>query len=221
MKLRNLGSENVWDYENGFYWFSSATRLSKLLAHYELYKSIAGLPGDIFELGVYKAASLVRLATFRRALENDFSRKIVGFDAFGKFPTDNLEHDDDAEFIESFENTGGDGLSQDEVEAILRGKEFANVDLWKGNIFDTVPSYLKQNPQTRIALLHLDMDVEEPTAFALEQLWDRVVRGGIVMIDDYNTVAGATRAVDAFFAEKDQQVEKLSYYSVPSFVVKK
>ena len=33
-------------------------------------------------LGVSKGASLVRFATFRDALENDFARKIVGFDAF-------------------------------------------------------------------------------------------------------------------------------------------
>jgi hypothetical protein len=58
-QIRGLSGKNVWDYENGFYWFSSPARLNKLLAHYDLYKSIVGLPGDIFELGVYKAASLV------------------------------------------------------------------------------------------------------------------------------------------------------------------
>jgi hypothetical protein len=98
-QIRGLSDGNVWDYENGFYWFSSPTRLNKMLAHYELYKSIVGLPGDIFELGVYKAASLIRLATFRNLLENDFSRKIVGFDAFGKFPKDQLSQQHDLTFI--------------------------------------------------------------------------------------------------------------------------
>ena len=75
-----MNRSGVWDYENGFYWFSSKTRLNKLLAHYELYKTIATIPGHIFGLGVNKSSSLVRFCTFRDALENDYSRKIVGFD---------------------------------------------------------------------------------------------------------------------------------------------
>jgi len=32
-------TEKCWDYENGFYLTSHVTRLSKMLAHYELYKT--------------------------------------------------------------------------------------------------------------------------------------------------------------------------------------
>jgi hypothetical protein len=31
MKIRDLDEEKKWDYENGFYWFSSSSRLNKLL----------------------------------------------------------------------------------------------------------------------------------------------------------------------------------------------
>lgn len=41
-------------YENGFYLTSQPYRLGNMLAHYELYKMIVGLPGDIIELGVFK-----------------------------------------------------------------------------------------------------------------------------------------------------------------------
>jgi hypothetical protein len=51
MKIKNLEKENIWDYENGFYWFAKNDRLSKLLSRYELYKSIKPLAGDIVELG--------------------------------------------------------------------------------------------------------------------------------------------------------------------------
>ena len=33
-------TEDVWDYENGFLWYSDLARLNKLLAQYELYKRI-------------------------------------------------------------------------------------------------------------------------------------------------------------------------------------
>ena len=215
-----MNRSGIWDYENGFYWFSSKTRLNKLLAHYELYKIIATIPGHIFELGVYKGASFVRFCTFRDALENDYSRKIVGFDAFGEFPTDNLEMKDDLAFIESFEGAGGHGLNKDEVEDILSEKGFENFELIKGNVFDTLPKYLSANPETRIALLHLDMDVKEPSDFALELLYERIVPGGLIVFDDYNAVAGETISVDEFVAKYKLKLEKLPFYNVPTFVRK-
>lgn len=218
--IRGLNADKTWDYENGFYWFSPAYRINKMLAHYELYKTIVNLPGDIFELGVYKAASLIRLATFRNLLENDFSRKLVGFDAFGKFPTENVLLKADLNFIESFEGTGGYGLTIEEVTSVLKMKNFQNIVLNEGNIFDTLPDYLDKFPATRIAFLHLDMDVREPTVFALEELYERVVPGGLVVFDDYGTVAGETEAVDAFLAKHQLKIEKTNNYIVPSFVRK-
>jgi hypothetical protein len=220
LAIRDLSSRDVWDHENAFYWFSHPTRINKMLAHYELYKSIVELPGHVVELGVYKGASLIRLATFRNALENDFSRQIIGFDAFGKFPREKLGLENDLRFINGFEEAGGNGLSVEESSNIFRRKGFQNVMLVKGNIFATLPQYLQAHPETRIALLHLDMDVKEPTVFALEQLYERIVPGGLIVFDDYNSVAGETEAVDEFAARKQLQLQKLNYYNVPAFVRK-
>ena len=220
MEIRNLEDKKKWDYENGFYWFSSPSRLNKLLAHYELYKMIAKLPGDIFELGVYKATSLIRLATIRATLENDEARRIVGFDAFGKFPTNNLSLKSDIKFISTFEEEGGDGLNINETKKILEAKRFSNINLIEGNINETLPKYLADNPHTRLSILHLDMDVKEPTTFALEMLYEKVVGGGLIILDDYNQVAGATDAIDEFIKEKRLKLQKLPYYNIPSFIVK-
>jgi len=46
-------------------------KINKFLAQYELYKKILEFPSDIFELGVFKGVSLIRLVIFGRALEND------------------------------------------------------------------------------------------------------------------------------------------------------
>ena len=78
--------EKCFDYENGFYLTSQPYRLGNILAHYELYKKILDIPGDVIELGVFKGGGLIQFATFRELLENEKSRKIVGFDVFGEFP---------------------------------------------------------------------------------------------------------------------------------------
>ncbi len=124
----------------------------------------------MIEFGVYKAASIIRLATFRRVLENDFARRIIGFDAFGKFPQNASDAASDAAFIAKFENEGCNGLSLSEVQELIDFKSFENVELVAGNVFDTLPNWLSANPHCRIAFLHLDMVVYAPTKFVLDEL---------------------------------------------------
>jgi hypothetical protein len=208
---------DAYEAENTFYLRSHPSRLAKLLAHYELYRMITGLPGAVVELGVYKGASLLRFATFRGVLENPFSRPIIGFDAFGAFPRQEIQGGADKAFIERFENAGGEGISRGDLQAILDEKGFANVDLIEGNIFDTLPAFLESRPAQKIALLHLDLDVYEPTAFALDQLLSRMVRGGLVVFDDYSLVEGATRAAEESCARLGVRMEKLSNYVIPAY----
>ncbi len=219
LDFNNENLKNAWDYENGFYLSSKPNRLNKLIAHYELYKKIVQLPGDILEFGVYKGASLIRFASFRNLLENSDSRKIIGFDAFGKFPvSDNAQ---DNKFIENFENQGGDGINKENLELFLDMKGFKNNTLLvKGNIFDTLNNYLLENPHTKVSLLHIDVDVYDATSFVIKTLYDRVVKGGIIIFDDYNAVAGATRAIDEFLADKPEKIQKLNCCYIPSFIEK-
>ena len=67
------------------------------------------------------------------------------------------------------------------------------------------------------------MDGYEPTKASLELQWERLVRGGIVVVDDYNAVGGATRANDEFISDKDikrPKTQKLRWSHVPCFFVK-
>ena len=219
--VRGLKREDVWDFENGFHWFTPLNRMHKLLAHYELYKMIVDLPGAIAEFGVFKGASLIRFATFRRLLETDHSRKIVGFDAFGGFPSEGLDSKADRDFVKRFSEDAGDGLAKGELAALLEAKGITNVELVAGNVLDTLPAYLEANPHLRLAALHLDMDVELPTRLAFDLLYDRIVPGGLVIIDNYATVAGETDATDAFLADKiaDRGValKKLPFTNIPTY----
>lgn len=217
--LFGFDPDRSWEYENGYHVTSHPSRLGKVLAHYELYKTILHLPGHVVECGVYKAASLIRFATFRHLLESPWSRKIVAFDAFGAFPPQ--PDADDQRFIEQFEREGGPGMSVADVEAVLNYKSFPNCELVEGDICETVPRYLAEHPAFKIALLHIDVDVYRPTAVILGHLYDRIVRGGLVVFDDFGIVAGETRAIDEFFLGQDVVIEKLPIAHTPSFVRKR
>lgn len=53
-----------------------------------------------------------------------------------------------------------------------------------------------------IAILRLDGDWYASTRVCLDYLYDKVVRGGIVIIDDYGAYEGCRRAVDEFLATR-------------------
>ena len=171
------------------------------------------------EFGVYKGPSLVRLLSFRNLLENECSRKVFGFDAYGKFPV-SLGLESDRQFVQKFESAGGFGISIKELESHLENKGFRNYELIEGDILKTIPEFLANNRSIKVSLLHIDVDVYEPTKAILENLWDKVVKGGIIMLDDYGTVEGETKAVDEFVADKNIVINKPKYNYIPSYIVK-
>lgn len=216
-----IADRDVFDIENSFYLRSDPYRLGKFLGQYEIYKRIVDLPGAVVECGVFKGVSLIRFATFRHVLETQESRRVIGFDAFGDFPSSGLSRQDDIDFAETHDGqSGGPGISPDTLSAMLDAKGFGNFELIRGNAMETVPAYFATHDYEKIALLHLDMDVHAPTAAALETLWSRIVPGGVVMVDDYGTVSGATAAIDEFVEGRGIRIQKASYYKIPAFFIK-
>ena len=223
-QIFGFDTQKSFEYENGFYITSRPSRLAKSIAHYELYKKIVDLPGDVVECGVFKGASLIRFATYREMLESQQSRKIWGFDAFGEFPKD-VSMVEDAEFIKKFESDAGNGISVDELNAVFDKKGFSNINLVKGNILETLPEFTNKNKSRKIAFLHIDVDVYEATYAILEMLYDNVVNGGVIVFDDYGTVQGATNAIDNFFSENRggagrTMIQKLPFNYIPCYMVK-
>ncbi|MDF7811137.1 TylF/MycF/NovP-related O-methyltransferase [Hymenobacter sp. YC55] len=218
MIIQNFDSAQAITYENGFYLTSDITRLAKAMGHFEIYRMITHLPGQVVECGVFKATSLVRWATFRELLESPFSRRVIGFDIFGSFP----RHDDEADnaFAARHDDVAGQGLSMEQVQAVLTHKGIRNVELIPGDVIETVPAYVAAHPELRVALLHIDVDVYKPSKVALDALYDIVVPGGLIVFDDYGTVAGETRAVDELLLQHGLTLQKLPYTHTPSFIRK-
>ena len=210
----------AWEYENNFYLSCDMTRLSKVLAHWELFRMTSHLAGAIVECGVFKGASLARFATFRDLTGSPFGKKIIGFDMFGRFPE--TEYADDQKLRQHFVDTAGEeGIGVQQLEQVLKHKGVErNVQLVAGDITTTVPAYLAANPALRISLLNLDTDIYEPAKVILEHLWPRIVPGGVLILDDYAVFPGETNAADEYFAGQHVEILKFPYAMTPCYVVK-
>jgi hypothetical protein len=212
--------ERCFEYENGFYATAHPSRFSKFISHLEFFKQTGTVRGEIVELGVFKGNSFFRWIKFRDLLENTNSRKIIGFDSFGDFPEAGFEADKNKRAAFISETNGGESISLEEMRQLLLQQRLdKNVELVKGDILKTLPAYIKANPHLKISLLHIDVDLFEPTKLALELLFPLVVKGGIIVLDDYGAFAGANKAIDDYFKD-NVEIKKLPYAHAIAYVVK-
>lgn len=223
IKLPSLKEKHRFEYENNFYLSCGAERLAKVFSHYELFKKSLSVPGDLFECGVFKGASLSRWIKLREILSNKNEKKIIGFDTFGEFPETTFSKDikNRKRFIKS---AGGESIGKGQFQELLKKQGLdENVILVEGDIRKAIPDYLKKNPNCRISLLNIDVDIYESTKFALETLFPYVSTRGIIIFDDYGAFAGANKAIDEYLERMDfkKKLRKFSFASNPSYIIKK
>ena len=219
MAISLPSQETEWEHENGFYLTCKPNRLSKVIAHYELFRQVLDVPGAIVECGVFKGASLSRFAMMRQLLAHEDGKKIVGFDMFDRFP--GTDYEPDKKIRDSFvDRAGEDCISKDQMSHSLERRGLGgNVELIAGDICETVPAYVRDNPELVISLLNLDTDLYEPAVVILEHFWERIVPGGVLILDDYGMFPGETTAVDEFFGGKPKLL-KLPFAMSPCYLVK-
>jgi hypothetical protein len=169
------------------------------------------IPGAFVECGVWKGGCIGLMASVARDFES--RRKIVLFDSFEGLP-EPTEKDGEAagnyaggRMLGKMESIGRCIAPVDTVKALLfeqLGIDPANVEFRQGWFNDTVPG--AGSSLGPIAILRLDGDWYESTKVCLEGLYDQVVSGGFVILDDYRFWEGCQRAVDEFLASRDVQV---------------
>lgn len=200
----------------------------RLLTHYELFKNVIDLPGCVLELGVFRGASLMTWANLMETFcPGDRYRMVYGFDHFQGL-TDYTEVDGGLSAERDYDKTVGGWQAPAEIARTL--VELFNEDtivpniprvaLVEGDIFDTLPKFLEDNPGLKIALLHLDVDLYRVTKYALETLYPLVLDGGVVCFDEYGLVPwqGETKAADEYFASIGERpvLRKSPHSATPS-----
>jgi hypothetical protein len=205
--------------------------LKRFLAHYELFRMVVDLPGDIVELGVYRGASLMSWANFLEIRNmGDRQKQVFGFDNFrGITPLDEKDGKQDSrvsKVMGGYDAGVFEEILEDAI-AIFDNDRFIpykpRVILIKGNIEETVPRFVEERPGLRICLLHFDCDTYRPTKVGLEVLWPRVVPGGVVLFDEYGIRPweGESNAVDEYFEDKNVTIYRLDWAPNPGgYIIK-
>ena len=175
----------------------------------ELYNVVKSIPGDIVEFGVFKGAGIALFLKLKRLNEPNSIMKVIGFDYFQ--PNNLL--------------CTLDGLNKEMMQCILDRVEpndllIENVEerlscfnkedyfLIQGNAVDESKKYYEENVGARIKLLYMDLDLGDPTYNILKNIWCKVVKGGVVVFDEYGYHNwDESNGVDKFLSEIEGQYE--------------
>lgn len=206
--------------------------LKRFLAHVEFFKMTLEVPGNIAELGVFRGLGLMTWANLLEAFcIGDRTKIVYGFDNWEGFvgfsPEDGKPEEESQKilggfsprpFLEELESA----IAIYDQDRFIPWKD--RVKLVKGNIEETVPAFVAENPGCRFSLVHFDCDLYKPTRAALEALWPKVSRGGVLLFDEYGIEQwpGETAAVDEFLADKPGvAVKTLPWTNAPAgYIVK-
>jgi O-methyltransferase len=165
------------------------------------------IEGDIVECGVWKGGSMLTIADVLKKI-NDTNRDLYLYDTFegmSKPSEHDLNFGDQKaeELLASNENKEENFVwaysTLDTVKETMSLTAYPQnkIHYIKGKVEETIPARLPGN----ISLLRLDTDWYESTKHELIHLFPKLVRGGVLIIDDYGFWKGARKAVDEYIAE--------------------
>jgi len=227
IKLPKFTTQNMFDAETHYNLFMNEERFSKLLIHYEVFKKIKNIPGSIIECGVFKGTSFSRFAMLRELIGNTKKNRLVAFDVFSDdFPTTKFQNEK-IQRRHWIKTAGGSSISTNQLEKIFKKKKIENYELIKGDVLKTIPKYIKKNPKFKISLLNIDIDFVETTQCVLDNFYDKVVKGGIILFDNYQGVGtggtfykGETETINKFLKKVDKKIIKFPFFNRPSYIIK-
>lgn len=186
------------------------------LDNLQLAARVAQVPGDVVECGVWRGGMSAGIAEL---LGND--RTYWLFDSFEGLPpaqpidgAEAIQWQSDPTSERYFDNcTAEQSFAQRAMSLTGRSR----VQLVKGWFKDSARNAAVQ----QIALLRLDGDWYESTMTCLEAFYPKVVVGGIVIIDDYHTWDGCSKAVHDYLSRHSLADRIQQTVSGNAFIVKR
>lgn len=226
---KNNPTDEVYKSFNDFIFSNDIKCLGKLLHRFDFFNQIKHLPGDIVEIGVFKGSGIATFSKFVEIYSPNSNKKIVGFDIFDVDDAEKILEADgfhDKDTMQSvYKRVDSNELSLQNVESRLSEMSIDKKYILKqGDVVDTIPIFLKENPGFRISLLYIDVDIERPTYYALKYLWDRILPGGIIVFDEYEYHAfSESNGVEKFLKEfnLEYNIITTNFMAPTAYLIKK
>lgn len=161
----------------------------------EFVRYTANVAGDLAECGCYVGVSAWFMASEAQ------NRELFLFDSFEGL-SEPQSSDRPANAATRAWKSGDMATSVEVVRANLA--DFDRIHIFEG----WIPSRFQEIADRRFSLVHLDVDLYQPTLDSLAFFYPRLMPGGVIVMDDYGflTCPGATKAADEYMANKPEYI---------------
>lgn len=195
--------------------FGSFTRINfrNFVVNLLLVRRYRGTKGAVVECGVWRGGMVAAIAT----VCGD-SRKYFLFDSFEGLP--DAKPVDGSTALEWQKSNDVENCATDEsfAEEAMKKSGATDYQVVKGWFEETLDAVEKELP---IAILRLDADWYDSTMTCLEKLYDQVVVGGIIIIDDYYVWDGCSKAIHDFLSRRESADRISQFYGRVAYIVKR
>ena len=171
----------------------------------DLLRSTLHLPGDVIECGVYRGRSILAIARAMQCIADD--KTIYALDSFSGFPEDSISECDLGQGRRMKSVRKKFRFCADSPTRLNRVFRRFNVNakLVPGFFSDTLPQFRDH----KFCFIHLDCDIYSSYKECLESLFDRLVPGGVLVLDEWaaDDWPGARQAGSEFLSDRPEVVQ--------------
>jgi hypothetical protein len=207
--------------------FTRSSVLAKVLYLNELYQRILNTSGVIMEFGVWWGQNLVLFESLRAIYEPyNFTRRVVGFDTFEGYASVSAK-DGRSDYV----SEGAYSVSAAYEEFLTKLLDYhqqenamphiKKYEVVKGDATITIKQYLREHPETIIALAYFDLQLYAPTKSCLEAIRPHLTRGSVIAMDEINCpeFPGETLALKEVFGLENLRIRRSQFLPDRSFII--
>jgi O-methyltransferase len=188
----------------------SMVRGASYISNLRIAAQVKSVPGVVVECGTWRGGMIAGIADVLGG-----NRRYYLFDSFEGLPpaqeidgTDALAWQADTSGPKYYNNCAA---SEEEARVVMSKSPAVDYRIIKGWFNSTLS---KMDSSEEIALLRMDADWYDSTKCILDHFGERVVPGGIVIVDDYYTWEGCTIAVNEYAAAHKWRIQQSRYAGV-------
>jgi SAM-dependent methyltransferase len=195
---QKYGKQDLWKVIDPWGLYVGISNLAIKMSIADLLRSTLNVPGHIAEFGTWRGDNLLFMTKLLKIYDPYGSKLVHGFDSFEGL-TEFTKEDTIGESVKGFYKGDYEKL----MDFISLYKMKKDIVIHKGLIENTLPKAVEENKSLAFSFVFCDTDLYSSTKVILENLHDRLSKGGLFVFDEWNNESfhGEGLAVREFLKE--------------------
>jgi hypothetical protein len=193
--------------------FVGAVNLARFLSLVKAFEATQHISGHIGDFGTYKGGSFFTFAKLVRIFEPHSNTQVHGFDWFkGQTPGPKDHSINQGKYV----------TEKHLLESLIDRQELSGLmKLHDMDLVQDFGKFLADNPWLHFRLAFVDCGIEDVLNATIKPIWERMLPGGILLLDHFNHEVSPTETAIALAATSGRQVQHFPFSRSPTaFIVK-